>query len=187
MLIGCGIVEFNSPQDAQKAINVLSETELKGRLIFVREDREERGGGGGDDRGQSRQVQMPPMLMQRQVNMQNQGQRQQYHHQHPSQGQGQGQGQLTPLGCKLYVGNLSWDVKWQELKDFFKPYGTVLRADVIEEHSGRSKGCGKNNFPFVEFQIFLTQKFLFDKFYFDKSILFCCELFLLCRLFFFVL
>ena len=136
-LTGCGIVEFNSPQDAQKAINVLSETELKGRLIFVREDREERGGG-GDDRLQSRQVQMPQMNMHRQMNMQNQGQRPQYQ-------QSQGPGQLMPLGCRLYVGNLSWDVKWQELKDFFKPYGTVVRADVMEEPSGRSKGCGKRH------------------------------------------
>ena len=139
-MTGCGIVEFNSPQDAQKAINVLSETELKGRLIFVREDREERGGV-DDDRHQSRQVQMPQPQMHRQTNMQNQGQRPQYQHAQQSQGQGQ----LIPLGCRLYVGNLSWDVKWQELKDFFKPYGTVLRADVMEEPSGRSKGCGKRH------------------------------------------
>lgn len=46
------------------------------------------------------------------------------------------------LGCRIYVGNLSWDVKWQDLKDFFKPCGTVVRADVMEEPGGRSKGCG---------------------------------------------
>ena len=46
-ILGCGIVEFNSPIDAQRAVQMLNDTELKGRLIFVREDREEGGGGGG--------------------------------------------------------------------------------------------------------------------------------------------
>ena len=51
---------------------------------------------------------------------------------------------MVTVGCRIYVGNLSWDVKWQDLKDFFKPCGTVVRADVMEEPGGRSKGCGKN-------------------------------------------
>jgi RNA recognition motif-containing protein len=51
--------------------------------------------------------------------------------------------QVVTVGCRIYVGNLSWDVKWQDLKDFFKPCGTVVRADVMEEPGGRSKGCGK--------------------------------------------
>lgn len=37
---GCGIVEYRTPMEAQTAINTLLDTELKGRLIFVREDRE---------------------------------------------------------------------------------------------------------------------------------------------------
>jgi RNA recognition motif-containing protein len=62
---GCGIVEFSSPLDAQRAINQLNDTPLLGRMIFVREDREEgdsRGfdRGNGMDRGNShRHVQMP--------------------------------------------------------------------------------------------------------------------------------
>ena len=31
-------------------------------------------------------------------------------------------------------------VKWQDLKDLFKSCGTVVRADVMEEPGGRSKG-----------------------------------------------
>jgi RNA recognition motif-containing protein len=46
VVTGCGIVEFSSPLDAQRAINQLNDTPLMGRLIFVREDREE-----GDSRG----------------------------------------------------------------------------------------------------------------------------------------
>ena len=31
----------------------------------------------------------------------------------------------------VYVGNLSWDVNWQTLKDHFKSAGNVLRANVM--------------------------------------------------------
>ncbi|AFZ79946.1 RNA recognition motif domain containing protein [Theileria equi strain WA] len=44
--------------------------------------------------------------------------------------------------CRVYVGNLSWKVKWQELKDHMKQVGDVIRADIIEDYIGRSKGCG---------------------------------------------
>ena len=55
---GCGIVEYSTVEGAKDAIEKLTDTELKGRKIFVREDREDgkprgdRGGnrGGGGDR-----------------------------------------------------------------------------------------------------------------------------------------
>ena len=46
-------------------------------------------------------------------------------------------------GTSVYVGNLSWDVSWQDLKDHFKTIGNVLHADVmLEPGTTRSKGCG---------------------------------------------
>ena len=46
-------------------------------------------------------------------------------------------------GKTVYVGNLSWDVSWQDLKDHFKSVGPVLHADVMmEPGTTRSKGCG---------------------------------------------
>lgn len=41
----------------------------------------------------------------------------------------------------MYVGNLSWSVTWQDLKDHFKQVGNVLHADVMMD-GDRSKGCG---------------------------------------------
>ena len=42
---------------------------------------------------------------------------------------------------RVFVGNLSWDVSWQDLKDHMRQAGEVLHADVIEDPStGRSKG-----------------------------------------------
>ena len=89
---GCGLVTFADPSDAQTAIATLNDTDLNGRLIFVREDRE-----AGND-GSS--------------------------------------------GTSVYVGNLSWDVAWQDLKDHFKSVGEVSRAEVMTGNDGRSKGCG---------------------------------------------
>ena len=38
---GCGIVEFQDSSDADEAIQQLNNSTLRGRVIFVREDREE--------------------------------------------------------------------------------------------------------------------------------------------------
>jgi RNA recognition motif-containing protein len=46
------------------------------------------------------------------------------------------------VGRKVYVGNLSWDCKWQDLKDHMRSVGEVLHADVLHGPDGRSKGCG---------------------------------------------
>ena len=107
---GCGVVEFATVEGAQRAIATLNDTELNGRQIFVREDREE---------GRST-------------------------HAH---GGGQSSGSRFSSGEKaqnhrVYVGNLSWDVAWQDLKDHMRQAGEVLHAEVITEASGRSKGCG---------------------------------------------
>jgi RNA recognition motif-containing protein len=39
-MIGCGIVEYSNPGEAQTAINNLNDRDLMGRQVFVREDRE---------------------------------------------------------------------------------------------------------------------------------------------------
>lgn len=80
---GCAIVTFKSSYGAQKAIDTLNDSDLDGRKVFVRKDREER-------------------------------------HQPPPR---------PGSGCRVYVGNLSWNVKWQDLKDHMKKAGTVVHAD----------------------------------------------------------
>jgi len=48
---------------------------------------------------------------------------------------------------KLFVGNLSWNLKWQDLKDIFKEFGEVVFVRVVtDRETGRSKGFG-----FIEF------------------------------------
>lgn len=109
---GCGIVEFASAEGAQRAL-LLNDTELKGREIFVREDRES-----GAGRGYF--IQKPSAGV-------------------PSNGRVSGGEKQT---CRVYVGNLSWDVAWQDLKDYMRGAGEVVYAEVMTEPDGRSKGCG---------------------------------------------
>ena len=86
---GCGIVEYENDEDAQKAVLTLNDTELNGRQIFVREDREDKGsGGGGGGFGGAR-----------------------------GGGGNRFSSDETAQSRRVYVGNLSWDVAWQDLKD----------------------------------------------------------------------
>ena len=118
---GCGIVSFASARDAANAIRQLHDTELQGRKIFVREDREaETGGlpapGSRGGRGGGAPAGLPPARSQA--------------------------GRIGSTGASVYVGNLSWETTWQDLKDHFRAAGEVSHADVMQEHDGRSKGCG---------------------------------------------
>ncbi|KAG1802313.1 uncharacterized protein HD556DRAFT_1429861 [Suillus plorans] len=59
--------------------------------------------------------------------------------------QSQDSRQLVPLRdtrAQLFVGNLPYRVRWQDLKDLFRRAGTVLRADVSLGPDNRSRGYG---------------------------------------------
>lgn len=48
---------------------------------------------------------------------------------------------------KLYVGGISWNLEWQDLKDTFKQYGDVAYVKIIKDReTNKSRG-----FWFVEF------------------------------------
>jgi len=111
---GCGIVEFASAEGAQRAL-LLNDTDLAGRQIFVREDRESGNGGG-------------------------------YYTQQPgnpaSATSGGNDASEEKQSCRVYVGNLSWEVAWQDLKDYMRSAGEVVYSEVMTNADGRSKGCG---------------------------------------------
>jgi RNA recognition motif-containing protein len=51
----------------------------------------------------------------------------------------------------LFVGGLSWNLKWQDLKDAFNEHGEVAFAKVItDRETNRSKGYGFVEFVSVE-------------------------------------
>ncbi|MCJ1348469.1 hypothetical protein MMC31_006701 [Peltigera leucophlebia] len=126
------IVEYATREQAQQAVNTLSNQNLMGRLVYVREDREAEprftgpsSARGGYDGGPSRGG-------------------------FGAGGYGQGGGVAPPSGGgrQIFVNNLPYNVGWQDLKDLFRQaglaasQGAVIRADVHLGHDGRPKGSG---------------------------------------------
>ncbi|KAF8470269.1 RNA-binding domain-containing protein [Russula ochroleuca] len=123
---GCGIVEFASQEDSQRAIRELSEQPLLGRPVFIREDRENESRFGATPvpgkigmamAGQGLTAGPPPRPAH-----------------HNSFGQNPGN--------QLYVGNLPYQAGWQDLKDLFRSAGNIIRADINIGADGRPKGSG---------------------------------------------
>jgi RNA recognition motif-containing protein len=57
---------------------------------------------------------------------------------------------MNSSSCQLYVGNLSFQTTWQELKDHFRQCGRVDHVDVIEGPDGRKKGFGIVKFSNID-------------------------------------
>ena len=61
---------------------------------------------------------------------------------------------------RVYVGNLSWDAQWQDLKDHMRGPNqdlNVLHADIMLEPNGRSKGCALVEYQTVDAARFAIQ------------------------------
>ncbi|KAJ1567303.1 hypothetical protein HK405_006441 [Cladochytrium tenue] len=120
---GHGQVVMSSSEEAAAAIRLLNGRDVQGRIIEVREDRYAAGGVG--------------------VAPQQQQQHQHQQHQQPVAHVG-ADGDSNVSGTQVFVGNLPYSTRWQELKDLFRPAGlNPIHADVLTEPgTGRSKGCG---------------------------------------------
>ncbi|KAI0337219.1 RNA-binding domain-containing protein [Trametopsis cervina] len=125
---GCGIVEFASAEDAQRAVRELSEQAMLGRPVFIREDREHESRFGATPvpgkigmamAGQGLHAAPPPR---------------------PASHNYFGSG--SNPGNQLYVGNLPYQAGWQDLKDLFRSAGNIIRADINIGADGRPKGSG---------------------------------------------
>lgn len=122
---GCGIVEFELPEEAAAAIQQLNHCELDGRQVFIREDRED-----FELRAESS---LPTSS--------SEGKAKASKRHRGDRSTGSSGGAVT-IGRRVWVGNLSFDTSWQQLKDHFKAAGHVIHADVMQDSEGRSKGCG---------------------------------------------
>ena len=133
---GCAIVEFATSEGAAEAVLTLNDTELSGRRIFVREDRESSNSGAGGRDFSARGGRYNNNNNQRNRHHGTNQSGTNFNHNSTISSNPESQSR------RVYVGNLSWDVTWSDLKDHMKTVGDVVRADVICEHNGRSKGCG---------------------------------------------
>ncbi|KAF4536268.1 Rnp domain-containing protein [Lasiodiplodia theobromae] len=129
---GCGIVEYATREQAQQAVQTLSNQNLMGRLVYVREEPYEQ-----KDREAEPRFTAPPSIGRGGYGaMGGRGGFDAY---------GGGGGGYGGGGRQLYVSNLPYNVGWQDLKDLFRQAahtGSVLRADVHQTPDGRMKGSG---------------------------------------------
>jgi RNA recognition motif-containing protein len=115
---GCGVVEFDSPQASLTAISRLNETDLDGRQIFVREDR--------DTPKPAARAAAPKASGPRAVG---------------AVGGAAAGGVVNDR--RLFVGNLAWTTTDHDLQEHMAQGGGVLSARVmVNESNGRSKGYG---------------------------------------------
>jgi len=80
------------------------------------------------------------------VPMQQQQQQQMHHQQQPQHAVGP----VNEQRRKLFVSNLPFTCTWKLLKDTFAQVGKVLRADIIMDERGRSRGMGTVVFATME-------------------------------------
>eukprot|EP00878_Enallax_costatus_P003273 GHUV01003476.1.p1 GENE.GHUV01003476.1~~GHUV01003476.1.p1 ORF type:complete len:206 (+),score=60.15 GHUV01003476.1:195-812(+) len=128
---GWGIVEFETPDEAIAAVNTLNGTDLGGRRISVREDREDR------DVKQFIEGEEGAAAPRR-----------------APRGRGRGRGgrgtrppvEGEPSGFQVCVQGIPWKYTWKELKELLAECGEVDRADVMTAPDGRSKGWGTVRF-----------------------------------------
>jgi RNA recognition motif-containing protein len=124
---GWGIVQFATPQAAEQAIKTLNNKLLRERPVNVRLDREP---ADGADAPLGSVKRIPPNRRPAPTNSA------------PAASTGASRGGSSS-NRRVYVGNLAWDVAWQDLKDFMREAGEVVRADVLsDKRTHRSKGCG---------------------------------------------
>ncbi|KAI4135824.1 MAG: hypothetical protein LQ347_000327 [Umbilicaria vellea] len=119
------IVEYATREQAQQAVNTLSNQNLMGRLVYVREDREAEPRFTGPPAARGGYEGAP--------------------------GRGGFAGAAGYSGApaggarQIFINNLPYTVGWQDLKDLFRQaaqQGAVIRADVHIGHDGRPKGSG---------------------------------------------
>ena len=122
-----GIVVYQRAQDAVRAIRELQGTELHGVAMSLREDRMHshtgRGGPGRGAGGRGRG-----------------GGGRGYGG--GGRGGGGGGGGGGEPGTQVFVGNLSYNTTWKDLKDHFRQCGDIKRAEVKTDNQGHSKGFG---------------------------------------------
>jgi RNA recognition motif-containing protein len=140
---GCGIVEFENPEDAQEAIKKLNESELDGRKIYLREDqREEKGRRGPRPSSREHKVSRNrDAPRERKVSRDRDFPRKRESPATP----------LTPANAKkVFIGNLSFDFTLDQLKDVFKSAGHIVNAEIPVGPRGRSRGWATIEFSSEE-------------------------------------
>lgn len=115
---GAGLVRFKDQSDAEKAVAEMTDTELGGRKIFVREDREGGKINGGKGKGKKGGKKGKD-----------------------GKGKGKGWSSASSDEWSVWVGPLDKSLTWQDLRDAFSDYGCT-HTDVGQILNGENRGYG---------------------------------------------
>ncbi|XP_061635535.1 heterogeneous nuclear ribonucleoprotein M [Phyllopteryx taeniolatus] len=148
---GCAVVEFRTEELMKKAVEKVNKHNLNGRPLKVKEDPDgviaqreiNKGQGGGGphggmggmdrmnmDRMGPGPINIPPSLMN-----------------NPNIPMEIIHGlQAGRIGNTVFVANLDYKVGWKKLKEVFGMAGLVVRADILEDKDGKSRGMGTVTF-----------------------------------------
>ncbi|KAJ1431855.1 hypothetical protein B484DRAFT_395252 [Ochromonadaceae sp. CCMP2298] len=115
--LGCGLVQYSCREEAAQAVEVLNDTDLDGRLIKCRADREvarapsmEADAGTNTHSGSFASASLDTLE------------------------------EKVPESCKVFVAALPWKTTAEELVILFGPVGEVISAEVVTTKKGRSLG-----------------------------------------------
>ncbi|OWK12501.1 HNRNPM [Cervus elaphus hippelaphus] len=140
--LGCAVVEFKMEESMKKAAEVLNKHSLSGRPLKVKEDPDGEHarramqkvmattGGMGMGPGGPGMINIPPSILNN-PNIPNEII-------HALQ--------AGRLGSTVFVANLDYKVGWKKLKEVFSMAGVVVRADILEDKDGKSRGIGTVTF-----------------------------------------
>ena len=117
--MGCGVVEFESPGSAAAAVATFAETELGGRRIRCREDRNPDDENAAAD-SPERHTEKPKTSFATSVPIEDR--------------------EVDPN--RVFVSSLAWETTKEELASFFSAAGRVVSAEVLTTKKGRSMGSG---------------------------------------------
>ncbi|XP_033936791.1 heterogeneous nuclear ribonucleoprotein M isoform X4 [Pseudochaenichthys georgianus] len=166
---GCAVVEFRTEELMKKAVEKVNKHNLNGRPLKVKEDpdgviaqreiNKTQGGGHpgghGGMGGMGNMGGMGVMGGMDRINMERMG-----------PGPGNGNVNIPPslmnnpnipnevihglqagrIGSTVFVANLDYKVGWKKLKEVFSMAGIVVRADILEDKDGKSRGMGTVTF-----------------------------------------
>lgn len=122
---GMATVEFTNKEDVLKAIEKFDHYEYQGREIFVRQDYPP-----PEKKKAYESIEGSKILARF-----NDNDKDFFRKKERKQA-------LNSVGAEVVIGNLPFSMNWQALKDVVRNVGDVIRADVVTDKRGKSKGFG---------------------------------------------
>jgi len=130
--LGCGVVEYDSHESAIEAVKLLNDTELDGRKIHCREDRDHLNADDGDG-------ELHEEVVIHETTTSSSSKR------NTNTKSSEPAAVKVLDECKVFCTNLSWSTTPEDLTLHLSSCGEVLDAEILKRN-GKSLGCG-----FVEF------------------------------------